>query len=89
MVEAVHALDFSIEADLSDLVPGMQLASIDQSVPIEVAVQMLEQSQHVAYAEPNYLISLDPIDSVPVDQSLATLSAQPLQVPNDEYYNSK
>jgi subtilisin family serine protease len=87
MVEAVHALDLSVEVDLSEIVPGMQLTSVDPTVPIEAAVQMLEQSQYVVYAEPNYLISLDPIEAVPVDQSFAALSAQPLQVPNDSYYS--
>jgi len=90
MLESLNALDFSVQSDLSHIVPGMQLASIDQTVPVEAAVQILEQSQYVVYAEPNFLISLGPVEQATGDtQSLATHAAQPLQVPNDPMYSSQ
>ena len=89
MLESLNALDFSVQSDLSHIVPGMQLASIDQTVPVEAAVRILEQSQYVVYAEPNFLISLDPVEQAGDTQFLASHAAQPLQVPNDPMYSSQ
>ena len=90
MLEALSTLDFSVESDLSHIVPGMQLASIDQTVPVETAVKVLEQSQYVVYAEPNYLISLNPIGQPIADtQSFVPHSAQALRAPNDPMYSSQ
>ena len=90
LLEALHVLGYIVKSDLSHIVPGMQLASIDQTVPVEAAVEMLERSQYVAYAEPNYLITLDPVEQAMVDaQSSASLAAQRLQIPNDPLYSSQ
>ena len=87
VIDTTQRLHYSIEADLSSFVPGMQLASIEQVIPIEIAVQMLEQSQDIEYAEPNYLISLGPIEQAAAGvQDISAFTLEAAQLPNDPRY---
>ena len=91
--QTMEMLSFSIEEDLSDIVPGMQMASVDSDIPLEDVIASLESSPFVEYVEPNYYIALSlPEEPVPVDVAeLSALYADLMmeQVVNDPMFSSQ
>jgi subtilisin family serine protease len=66
--QTMEMLSYSIEEDLSEIVPGMQMASVDSDIPLATVIASLESSPFVEYVEPNYYISLSlPEEPVPVN----------------------
>ncbi len=75
----------------TDGINGLQALSIADDVPVEDAIEELESSPYVAYAEPNYIISLSlPEEPEPVPESSIKSSAMSmLSVPNDPRFSEQ
>ena len=90
--QTMEMLSFSVEEDLSDIVPGMQVASVDSEIPLETVIAALESSPFVEYVEPNFYIALTlPEDPIPIDEeALSALSDFMMEkVSNDPMYSSQ
>ena len=91
--QTMEMLSFSVEGDLSDVSPGMHIASVDGDIPLETVISSLESSPFVEYVEPNYYISLSlPEEPIPVDEeALSALSVDFMmeQLSNDPMIGSQ
>ena len=90
--QTMEMLSFSVEEDLSDIVPGMQFASVDTEIPLDTVIAALESSPFVEYVEPNYYIALTlPEEPVPVDEdAISALSEYMMErLSNDPLYSSQ
>ncbi|PKL60553.1 MAG: peptidase S8/S53 subtilisin kexin sedolisin, partial [Methanomicrobiales archaeon HGW-Methanomicrobiales-4] len=78
------AVGASVVADLSSpTLPGVQLMKLPGNMSVEEGVSKLEANPLVAYAEPNYIISLnDP----PVAGEISAQTVTP-KIPNDPSYS--
>jgi len=88
----MQMLSFSVEEDLSDIVPGMQFATVDSNIPLKTVISTLESSPLVEWVEPNFYISLTlPEEPVPVDEdAIAALSELMIEsISNDPLYSSQ
>ncbi len=87
----LEPLGAEVAEDFSqDGISGLQALSISEDVSVKDAITELEQSPYVAYAEPNYVISLslpEEPEPVPTDDAASALSA--LSYPNDPKYSEQ
>jgi len=76
--------DFSAEG-----LKGMQMIDVDTSVSVEKAIEELNKSSYVAYAEPNYVIqlSLPSIPELPGNESFGAESVS--SAPNDPRFSEQ
>jgi len=90
--QTMEMLGFSVEEDLSDIVPGMQVASVDSEIPLDTVIAALESSPFVEYVEPNFYIALTlPEEPIPVDEdAISALSEFMMEkLSNDPMYSSQ
>ena len=76
--------DFSAEG-----LKGMQMIDVDDSLSVEKAIEELNKSSNVAYAEPNYIIqlSLPSEPELPAEESFGAESVS--NAPNDPRFSEQ
>ena len=76
--------DFSAEG-----LKGMQMIDVDENVSVQKAIDELQKSSYVAYAEPNYIISLS-LPAAPVAPGPEQMGAESVSgAPNDPRFSEQ